>query len=65
MTHTSVKETQRLIDAREFAEWMAVYRANPWGPVLMKGTCSGQKPSYIEDLLTGLVNRGNTRNSSN
>lgn len=30
MTHTSVKETQRLIDSAEFAEWWALYLGWPW-----------------------------------
>lgn len=31
MTHRSVRETQRLIDAREFQEWQEYYRIEPFG----------------------------------
>lgn len=31
MLHCSVREAQRRIDSREFAEWMAEFRLSPWG----------------------------------
>lgn len=31
VTHKSVRETQEMIDSREFTEWRAAYKIKPWG----------------------------------
>ena len=31
MTHTSVRKTQQIIDAREFQEWQEYYKLEPFG----------------------------------
>ncbi len=46
--HRSVRETQRAVDAHEFAEWMAYYTLEPWDvPVWMRAkrrTAPGSAP---------------------
>jgi len=31
VTHSSVRQCQREIDAREFQEWQEIYKQEPWG----------------------------------
>ena len=67
----SVREAQHRIDAREFAEWRAYYRLEPWGedrgdlrtailawllaPTLLRGTKTWRVKDFLARDFLGLL----------